>query len=58
MLHPDLTQHVAEDVNPEGAEVKHPEVENPFSFTPQLIGLHKDHELFEVTMIANVIKFI
>lgn len=22
---------------------------NPFSFTPQIIRLHKDHELFEVT---------
>lgn len=22
---------------------------NPFSFTPQLIHLHKDHEMFEVT---------
>ena len=22
---------------------------NPFSFTPQLVHLHKDHELFEVT---------
>ncbi|XP_037541218.1 zinc finger protein 511 [Nematolebias whitei] len=55
MLQPDLTQHVAEVVNPvsgaenrpRGAEMTHPEVENPFSFTPQLIRLHKDHELFE-----------
>lgn len=26
---------------------------NPFNFTPQLIHLHKDHELFEVTQEQN-----
>ncbi|XP_017268338.1 zinc finger protein 511 [Kryptolebias marmoratus] len=31
----------------EGAEAEQPEVGNPFGFAPQLIRLHKDHELFE-----------
>lgn len=26
---------------------------NPFNYTPQLIHLHKDHQLFEVTQLLN-----
>lgn len=54
MQQPHVPQHdVAEDVNTSGYDNRPTtgvaEVENPFSFTPQLIRLHKDHELFEVT---------
>lgn len=33
--------------NTEEPQLKRTEL--PFSFTPQLVHLHKDHELFEVT---------
>uniref|UniRef100_UPI0037E9213F zinc finger protein 511 isoform X2 n=1 Tax=Semicossyphus pulcher TaxID=241346 RepID=UPI0037E9213F len=56
MLQPDLVQlvtegHVLVKSCPTGStqEPRHSEAEeeNPFGFTPQLIRLHKDHELFE-----------
>lgn len=31
---------------------------NPFNFTPQLIHLHKDHELFEVTSVIIVLVYV
>lgn len=63
MLQPDLVRllkegHVlvsscAEDdcLTGNSPELRQSEAEegDPFSFTPQLIRLHKDHELFEVT---------
>lgn len=51
MLRPEALQLRSEgrDEQQERRLSESEEGNNPFSFTPQIIRLHKDHELFEVT---------
>uniref|UniRef100_A0A1A7Y3G4 Zinc finger protein 511 n=1 Tax=Iconisemion striatum TaxID=60296 RepID=A0A1A7Y3G4_9TELE len=43
----DVLTGSSDEKRPTEAPEEQPEQENPFNFTPELIRLHKDHELFE-----------